>query len=456
MKHARLSWFWISLLFISAVAEAQPFALALNNVNASPFSCSLLDDLGTYKRLRVQATQTSADGRWEMPQECSFPGNVWRPYTDADATPIPFNVVIPPVPNTNAALWNSGNGGVSGRLSPVTNGNYYTFNVENITCNAGLCNSPHIGVLETPYLPVFFPAVTQSPLADAVTENAPVTITVTSSAAPIENVFLRYTTNEYVTTTIVPVSFTGTTGTAVIPGFPAGTTVKYYIYSTNKSQATIEAEVVLYGEIVHDMSTLDWNVNLGSNYPYTVIATSPVRLQYFRGVKAPNRNELSWKGECISTTDVTLTLERSQDGRRFSPIHTLQTDPVRCAEPYMYPDYEFASGTNYYRLKMENTIGDLRYSNVVLLRNAGGFEVLSQTPGPVDQQLQLLISATRSGTAVLSVTDASGRRMINRNISYSTGDQTQTLELNRLSSGVYHLAVHTADGVVKSLRFVKK
>ena len=147
----------LTLLVIIADVSAQPFALSLNNVNGAPYTCSNLDDLGTYKRLRVQANQNSNDGRWELPQTCSFPGNVWRPYIDAEATPIPFNVVIPPTGSTYGALWNANNGGVPGRLSTITNGNYYTFNVENITCNSGICNSPHIGVLETPYLPVTFP-----------------------------------------------------------------------------------------------------------------------------------------------------------------------------------------------------------------------------------------------------------------------------------------------------------
>jgi hypothetical protein len=185
--------YFFLLLLVNCTFESfsQPFALALNNVNGAPYTCTWLDDLGTYKRLRVQANQNSADGRWELPQTCAYPGNVWRPYTDAEATPIPFNVVIPPTPSTYTALWNANNGGAPGRLLPVTNGNYYTFNVENITCSNGLCNSPHIGVLETPYLPVTFPTVTQSPLADAVGQDMPVTITVTSSAPPIENVFLR-------------------------------------------------------------------------------------------------------------------------------------------------------------------------------------------------------------------------------------------------------------------------
>ena len=444
-----------AIVLFSTIGKAQPYSLATNNLNGSPFTCADLDDLGTYKRLRVQATQSSAAATWELPQNCSFPGNVWRPYTSSEATAIPFNVVIPPTPGTYGALWNSNNGGATGKLSPVTNGNYYTFNVENITCNAGICNSPHIGVLETTYFPVSFPTVTQSPLADVVGANVPVTITVTSSAPPIENVFLRYTINEYVNTTIVPVVFSGTTGTAVIPGFPLGTTVKYYIYSSNKSQSLIESEVVEYGEIAHDMSTLDWNVNTGSNYPYTVIDIAPITIQYLKGVKQSGFNELSWKLECSNVDAVNMSLERSNDGRNYSTIQNINTDPVRCNEVFRYKDNGFKNGLNYYRLNIHNLDGRSNYSNVVALLNAGaGFEIVNLSSDNAALSFQLTASKTMK--ADMKLIDMSGRTLKNLQSGLMSGVNSFNWDINNLPSGVYCLAVRSEDGILKTARFIRK
>ena len=449
---------FIALSVLLSDLSAQPFALSLNNVNGTPYTCSNLDDLGTYKRLRVQANQNSSDGRWELPQICTFPGNVWRPFTDAEATAIPFNIVIPPTPSTYGALWNANNGGVPGRLSPVTDGNYYTFNVENIRCLSGICNSPHIGVLETPYLPVTFPTVTQDPLADAVSDNVPVTITVTSSALPIENVFLRYTTNEYVNTTIVPVSFVGTTGTAVIPGFPIGTVVKYYIYSSNKSQSLIESEVVSYGEVVHDMSTLDWNVNIGSNYPYTVINTTPITIQYLKGIKQSNYNDLSWKLECTNVNAVNVHLERSNDGINYSSIFSMQTDPSRCAQPFNYKDANFKNGLNYYRLKIQNTDGEKKYSTVVaLLNNSNSFEIIQSGLNPTNNNVfSIEVAAAKSLKINSRIFDLSGRTLKISTTTLNSGNHKIDTDLSGLVSGMYCMSLQTNDGVVRTIKFVKR
>ena len=449
----------LTLFVIIAEVYAQPFALSLNNVNGTPYSCTNLDDLGTYKRLRVQANQNSTDGRWELPQTCSFPGNVWRPYIDAEATPIPFNIVIPPTPSTYGALWNANNGGAPGRLSAVTNGNYYTFNVENITCNSGICNSPHIGVLETPYLPVTFPTVTQIPLADAVGDNVPVTVTVTSSAPPIENVFLRYTINEYVNTTIVPVNFVGTTGTAVIPGFPIVTVVKYYIYSTNKSQSFIESEVTLYGEIVHDMSTLDWNVNTtGTNYPYTVINITPITIQYLKGIKQSGYNDLSWKLECSNVNAVSIFLERSNDGVNYTTIHEIHTDPLRCSQPFNYKDVGFKNGLNYYRLKIQNTDGEKKYSTIVaLLNNSNSFEIVHSGLNPVnDDILSVEVAAAKALKVNSRIFDMSGRTIKIGTEILTTGNNRINIDVSGMASGMYCMSLQTTEGVVRTIKFIKK
>lgn len=447
----------LSLLFsLTNASFSQPFALSLNNVNGSPYTCEWLEDLGTYKRLRVQANQNASNATWELPQTCAFPGNVWRPYTNDEATPIPFNTVIPPTPSTYGALWNSNNGGAPGRFLPVTNGYYYTFNVENITCTAGLCNSPHIGVLETTYLPVSFPSVTQSPLADAVGADMPVTITVTSSAPPIENVFLRYTTNEYVNTTIVPVTFSGTTGTAVIPGFPVGTTVKYYIYSSNKTQSLIETEVLQYGEIVHDMSTLNWNINLGSNYSYTVIGLIPVRFEYLKGIKAINNNLLSWKFSCDNQAPAQMILERSIDGRRYSAIYEEQVDAVRCGAEMQYADLLFQEGKNYYRVKVISSSGQITYSQVVLIINSKeGLEITGIFPNWInDGMVHLQLSSANLEMTQIAIFDAIGRKVSFFNKKIDAGVNAINIPVNELATGTYHILVTDTKGNKSTSKFI--
>ena len=244
---------------------AQPFSLATNNVNGSPFSCVNLDDRGTYKRIILQANQSSSSATWEFPQTCSFPGDVWRPYASGTAA-IPFNAIIPPVAGTGSALYNSGNGGASGTLSPITNSRYYTFNIQNVSSGT----NAYMGVMETNAAPVDILSVSQYPGVNGISPFTAVQLTISTSAAPSERVFVRYTTDNFASSALEEFSFVGTTGTVLIPAQTVGTVVRYYVYSSSKSKALINTEVLSHGQLVHDMSTLQWNNNGGANFSYTV------------------------------------------------------------------------------------------------------------------------------------------------------------------------------------------
>jgi hypothetical protein len=432
--------------------SAQPFALAINNVDGNPFTCNLLDDLGIYKRLRVQATQNASNATWEFPALCSFPGNVWRPYT-AGTLPIPFNTTIPPVPNTAAALYNSGNGGASGNLSPVTLGNYYTFNVQNIFTPTG---SPFIGVLETATFPVSIPNVTQNPVSNAVGENVPVTVSITTSAAPVENVFVRYTTDNFVSTRIVQATFTGNNGTADIPGFPLGTAVKYYVYSSPKSKTLIDSEATLFGEIVHDMSTLDWNTNISQNYSYVVTTVLPVNLLAFNGTKQQDANIITWKADCTSGTFIQVTLEKRHENNDYKPIFQANIQAQNCSLPFSYSDVKAETGANYYRLKYLDERGRILYSRVIILLNKTDGIILTKiAPNPITDNSTLELVSAKAQNIMLMIVDQKGAIVIQKNYRLVSGLNRIPIDGKSLSGGLYIMKAIAADGNVAVLKIMK-
>lgn len=260
-------WLLFTVCLNVTATFAQPGSLGVNNIDGSPFSCTNLTNRGLYRSAKLQANQSAAAPSWEFPQDCGFPGDVWRPYSTGTAA-VPFNVTVPPVANTSSALYNSGNGGGSGVLSAVTNGRYYIFNIQNVVApnNAFMC------VMESATNPVAITNVSRTPAGSAISSSTSVTVqvTVAGSVAPPENVFVRYTTDNFTSSSIIPVSFTGNIGTAIIPAQAAGLAVSFYVYSSTKSKATIDAEVGLHGQVVHDMSTMEWNTNSGANYTYLV------------------------------------------------------------------------------------------------------------------------------------------------------------------------------------------
>ena len=257
---------------LSAVAQ-QANVLGTDLGNGS-YVLTDLNDFGLFRQLRVQANVSVAAGvrKWEFFNGSTTTAvdfsNSWRPYNPPDVQMPNTNIYVP----TSAiygARYNL-NGGQSGKLPVITANNYYTFNVYK---NTGV--SSIMGLVESSFNPSALVSVTQIPSAGSVTANNSVSVTVTMASVPAagENVFVRFTTDSYVNSTIIPVIFpvSSAVGVAEIPCRSVGTNVKYYVYTSSRTKAQIDADIVANGtQAVHDMSML----NQSSGFSYTTIAAS--------------------------------------------------------------------------------------------------------------------------------------------------------------------------------------
>ena len=145
----------------------------------------------------------------------------------------------------------------------ISNGKWYTMN----WIDAGYSNTQAI-FMETSAEPVTLSSAIQSPTNGSVESSSDVVVTVTASAAPSteELVYVRYSTDAFVTSTLAPVTFTGTSGTATIPAQAAATTVQYYVFSTTVSSPAA-ADI--------DKVTIRTLTNSGANFNYTVNSPLP-------------------------------------------------------------------------------------------------------------------------------------------------------------------------------------
>lgn len=141
----------------------------------------------------------------------------------------------------------------------LSNNTYYTVNWLDI----GYANTKAIW-MPTSANPVNLVSVTQSPPPGSVLPNQAVTVTVQTSnvKSPEEIIYIRYTTNNWASSNLVEVNFTGTNGEAIIPGQSGGTTVKYYAFST-----TVPNPVTDF-----DMYTIKHNNNNKAYYSYSVLS----------------------------------------------------------------------------------------------------------------------------------------------------------------------------------------
>jgi hypothetical protein len=139
----------------------------------------------------------------------------------------------------------------------LTNGNYYTV----VYKDAGYVNTQGIWML-TSADPRQIITVGQTPAPGNINPADPVQISVTLNGSPSveEDFYVRYSTNNFVSSSFLPVNVVGSSGTATIPAFPGGTGVKYYVMSSTAENPGLNT----------DLKTLRVNNNNRNNYSYAV------------------------------------------------------------------------------------------------------------------------------------------------------------------------------------------
>ncbi len=257
------------IVFSKNDAKAQPTVLGTSALNNGVFTNYTLNNLGKIRQYRDTAKTSLASNvaNWNFPTGTSASPNystVWRPYTSLQT--IALDVVINPNTTAASARWNTGSGGQDGRLPAITAGKYYTFNIGN-----NVSSNNYMAVWQTTFNPVAINTPTQSP-SSACQGGDSITIKIKTSAIPnaLENVFLRYSTDSFTSTsTLLQFSFVADSGTVKIPMFLSGNIVSYYMFSSLLSLAVL-APLGVVNEINCDLSTLNINNYFNANYSYTI------------------------------------------------------------------------------------------------------------------------------------------------------------------------------------------
>ncbi len=139
----------------------------------------------------------------------------------------------------------------------VTNDKWYTVNWKDI----GYVNTDAI-FMETSGEPVTIASVSHSPLSINPSDIITITANINAVNSAEEILYVRWTTDNWVSSNLALLSFSGTVGTTQIGPFAGGTAVSYYVFST-----TVANPVANF-----DLYSIDINNNGGSNYSFSVLS----------------------------------------------------------------------------------------------------------------------------------------------------------------------------------------
>jgi len=181
----------------------------------------------------------------------------------------------------------------------------------------------------------------------------------------------------------------------------------------------------------------------------------PVTLTSFTVNAQGSINTVKWTAEAEVNSKY-YTLERSANGKDFKPINQQEAKNLSGQQNYFFADDKYATGNNFYRLKMTDIDGSFSYSKIIKIFNGSGAdERLLIMPNPVVKVFTLGASFPENGPVTINITDVTGRliRQISDNVSkgYST---MEIYQAEKLTAGTYFIEVRQKD-YIRSTKFVK-
>jgi hypothetical protein len=182
----------------------------------------------------------------------------------------------------------------------------------------------------------------------------------------------------------------------------------------------------------------------------------PVELVYFKGNTEGSSNRLVWATATERNTSM-FVVERSKNGVSNWTTVAEQKAAGNSSAALKYAALDANPLTiSYYRLKTVDFDGKTQLSNVVtLIRESGKFGISAVFPVPTDKTATLEFEATQDQNIALTLTDMTGRVVLQQSITAQKGLNNYTIDASNLSSGIYILSLY--NGQTKAIsRFVKQ
>ncbi len=171
----------------------------------------------------------------------------------------------------------------------------------------------------------------------------------------------------------------------------------------------------------------------------------PVKFANLKASKKAGGIEVSFSN-LIETDVVNYILERSANGKQYSPIKELAaTKNDGGKADYSFTDADPLNGNNIYRIKSVETNGKISYSTVARVDlNAKGLS-LTIAPNPTKAtELGLQITNLPAGNYKVRIFNNNAQVVGEQLLQHTGGSFSQTLPLNKLQTGMYYLELSGA------------
>ena len=177
----------------------------------------------------------------------------------------------------------------------------------------------------------------------------------------------------------------------------------------------------------------------------------PIVITSFTATLNGNTTTLNWEiADAIAFSH--FEVEYSTDGIHFALLHNIGYHDGQIR----YTDFHspVVAPQNYYRLKLVDQNGSVRYSNILLVRQRNDNSQLRIFPQPASDVVNVSVSARNWQPAVFTIYSTSGTKLQQQTIQLSAGINSFVLNgLSVLPSGIYLLKT-SIDGQQQTVKLV--
>lgn len=178
----------------------------------------------------------------------------------------------------------------------------------------------------------------------------------------------------------------------------------------------------------------------------------PLDLLSFKGEKTKEGNLLNWRTANEKNIS-SFSVERSDDGAKFKEAGSVTAGGRAEEQAYSYVDATSGqSAVVYYRLKVNETNGQFKYSNTIRISNDNS-HAISVYPNPVrNGQLKVAAGTAVEGGSKITITDLTGRKVYSKQLEAGLAAGSEyTIPVSHLAPGTYILQLSST-----RVKFVKE
>jgi len=163
---------------------------------------------------------------------------------------------------------------------------------------------------------------------------------------------------------------------------------------------------------------------------------------------------LTWDLAQAAASNNSFEIQRSFDGRGFVSIGRVASG-IGILN-YSFADNNMAAGLNYYRVKIKDGTGNVKYSDVAALINkSSGIAITSVLPTVVNNTATIMIHSGEKTPVQIHITDMLGRVVKKINSLLNEGSNQLNVDCGSLAKGTYQLIGYSEGNQTNSIRFVK-